>query len=182
MHPMGKIISVVAAALAIGIAAPADDCRRPITGLESYERELKRALQDEPEDLPKELQRYGRALDSGDAAQAERIQRKIRSGRVALETIAPAPDLARLHADLIDYYSAGVAVLDARSRGDDRARSAAELETWLGLRRFFTNLRALFVEHGCNQGDVEALDQHYLPALDEQIERLRSGRDPLDRS
>ena len=82
-------------------------------------------MRDEPEDLPKELQRYARALESEDAAQADRIQQKIRAGFSGLREIDPPPDVTQLHADMIDYYRAGVAVLDARDMGDDRARHTA---------------------------------------------------------
>jgi hypothetical protein len=172
---------MIVATFAIGAEALAEDCKQSITGLDSYERELKQAIRDEPEDLPKELQRYAKALGSGDSAQADRLQRKVRAGYAELKMIASPPSLAQLHADLIDYYRAGVAVLDALDSGDDRARRNAELETWLGLKRFFLNLRALSIEHRCNEGDLEALDQHYLPEIEKRIEQMRSGQDPPDR-
>jgi len=180
MRSSGRHLAAIAAALLLGTGASAEDCRKLIQGLDAYEREVKRAIRDEPEDLPKELGRHARALEAGDPARADRIQRKIREGLIALEGIDPPPDLARLHSGMVDYQGAGVAVLDARDAGDVPGRRTAELETWLGLQRLFTDLRAVFVAHGCNQGDVEALDRHYLPELAKHIEAIRSGQDPPD--
>ena len=112
MHPLGRFIVITIATLAVGSEAKAEDCKKSIAGLDAYERELKQAIRDEPEDLPKELRRYAKALASGDPAQADRIQRRTRRGLVGLNMIDPPPDLARLHDGMIAYYRAGVAVLD----------------------------------------------------------------------
>jgi hypothetical protein len=171
-------VAIVVATLGLAATAGAQSCNRAVPGLAAYEGDLKRAIQDEPEDLPMELRRHLKALASGDVAQADRVDAKVRRAHAALSELSPASGLVRLHGDMTDYYGAGVAVLDARSRGDEAAERAALLETWVGLRSFFANIRDLAVEHGCNAGDVEAIDQHYLPRLDAQIARLRRGEEP----
>jgi hypothetical protein len=176
MQAIGRMTVVLTTILAIGAETSGADCPPLTERIDSYERELKTAMRDEPEDLPNELRRYARALESDDAAQADRIQQKIRAGFSGLLEIDSPPDVARLHADMIDYYRAGVAVLDARDRGDDQARHRAEIQTWLGLKQYFTNIRELLVEHDCNAGDIAAIDEHYLPELEEHLEQMRTGR------
>ena len=161
--------------VAVVSPAMAQGCPSLMDGIGTWEGELKEVLRDEPEDLPKELERHGRALASHDVDRADRIQERIRAGYRGLKTISPPSEVEKLHSDMIDYYRAGVAVLDARKSGDDRARHAAEIETWVGLKAFFTNLRDLFVEHDCNAGDVEAIEQHYLPELEAHLVEMRRG-------
>jgi hypothetical protein len=182
MHPILRNALSLTATTAILVAsatqALAGDCTPMLERIAPYERGVGEAIDDEAEDLPKELSRYSRAMQSGHSDQAERINRKIRSGLVALEALDAPVEVAKLHAGLIDYYRAGVAVLDARAHGDEAAHHAAEIETWLGLRSYFKNLRDLFVEHDCMPGEVEAINDDYLPMLDEQIAKLRSGESP----
>lgn len=175
MYLIARIAVMMITILAIVPPALAQGCPALLKGLESWESEMKNAIRDEPEDLPKELARYSKALESQDAAQADRIQQKIRNGYNGLKAISPPSEVAVMHSDMIDYYRAGVAVLDARNSGDHQARHAAEIDTWLGLKRFFTNVRDLFVEHDCNAGDVEAIEEHYLPELEKQLAEMLMG-------
>jgi len=172
------VVSVLAFAAQGAVAA---DCQPFIEGISVYERELKNAIHDEAEDLPKELARYERARQSRYSDQAERIENKIRAGYVGMRRLQPPANVAKLHADMVDYYKSGVAMLDAIERRDAEGRDAAEIATWVGLRQYFLNIRKLFVEHDCNSGDVEAIDTHYLPKLDETIDNLRREMVPASK-
>jgi hypothetical protein len=175
MRSIGGSLAVILAALGMASSTFAADCKPLIKGMDAYEHGMKDALNDEPEDLPKELRRFKKALASGDTAQADRIQKKIRRAPGSLRSKKAPPALRTLHADMIEYYEAGVAVLDATSRDDKDARRAAEIETWIGLRKYFTNIRDVFVEFRCNEGDVEAIEANYFPMLDAEIDALRSA-------
>jgi hypothetical protein len=38
------------------------------------------------------------------------------------------------------------------------------------------NLRDLLVAHDCMPGEVEAIEEHYLPTLEAQLEEMRKGK------
>lgn len=156
-------------------ARGADHCAEWQKGFAAYEDEVEKAIQDEPEDLPRELRRHAEAIASGNNDYAERIEKKIRGGLTGLQAIDPDPDMTRFHADLIACYRNGVAVLDAEQRGDGPGRQEAEIRTWESFRRMFTTVRDLLVERECSPGDVAAIDQDYLPHIDAEIEALKSG-------
>lgn len=153
----------------------ADDCTEWKKTFATYEDEVYKAIQDEPEDLPKELRRHAKAIANGYTDQAERIEKKIRGGLTGLQAINPHPDMTRFHADLIDCYRNGVAVLDAEQRGDGPGRNAAEIRMWQAFKRMFVTVRDLLASRECDPGDVEAIEQKYLVHIDEQIETLKSG-------
>lgn len=148
----------------------------------AYEHEVSAAIQDEPEDLPRELRRHAKALARGYTEQAERIEAKIRDGLTGLEAIDPHPDMRRFHAELTHCYRNGVAVLDAERNGDGPGSLAAEVRTWQAYRKMFVAVRDLLEAHGCDPGDVEAIDQKALAHIDAEIEilRSRSSRIPAD--
>ena len=140
----------------------ADDCTEWKRTYATYEDEVYKAIQDEPEDLPKELRRHAKANANGYTDQAKKIESKIRGGLTGLLAIDPHPDMTRFHADLIDCYRNGVAVLDAEARGDGPGRNAAEIRTWQAFRRMFVTVRDLLVSD-------------YLRHIDGEIEALKSG-------
>ena len=175
MHPLRQMLFVVIASVTLIPAAWASDCSMLEKKIDSYERQLKAAIRDEAEDLPMELRRFAKALASGDVSRAERIENEIRTGYANLRTIEPSSGLTKLHVDMTDYYRAGVAVLDAQRADDASTLKAVEVETWVGLRAYYANVRDLFAAHGCNEGDVKAIDERYLPVLNERIEKLRKG-------
>jgi hypothetical protein len=176
MKSIERIHLVVISVLVFVAQSAAADCQPFMETISGYEREVKEAMHDEPEDLPKELSRYEKARQSNyTTEQAERIEKKIRAGYLGMKMIKPPASVTKLHADMVDYYKSGVAMLDAIERDDAEDRRAAELATWVGLKKYFLNIRVLFVKHDCNMGDVEAIDAHYLPMLDETIEGLRRG-------
>ena len=180
MRSVPGIAALLAVLLGLPAGASADDCGPLDERIAGYERELKDALRDEPEDLPFSLRSWERARENGPQAKAQRIETKTREGLVALKAIEAPQDVARLHADMIDYYRAGVAFLDATEREDAAARQQAEIAVWLGLKRFMTNLRDLFTLHDCNADEVAAIEAEYLPKLDEAVARLRAGERPSD--
>lgn len=114
-------------------------------------------------------------MGSGHTAQADRIEQKIRSGFIRLQAIEASARVATMHAGMIEYYRSAVAFLDAHSEGDVAARRAAELDTWIGSREFFVDLRGLLVRHECASRDVETIDRRYMPALNDRIQKLRAG-------
>ena len=155
-----------------------DDCAEWKQTYAGYEDEVTKAIRDEPEDLPKELRRHAKAVASGDTAQALKIDRKIRGGLVVLRAITPPPDVTRFHTELLACYSSGVAVLEASHRGDDPGRREAEIQTWEAFRRMMVSVRDLLAERGCDQEEVDAIDQKYLGHIDAEIEALKSGTNP----
>ena len=177
--------SIVQKTAALGIllmalslpAQGADSCDEWKRSYAAYEDEVSKAIQDEPEDLPKELRRYAKALASGYTDQAEKIETKIRGGLTGLQGINPHADMTRFHADLIDCYRNGVAVLDADRSGDGPGRLAAEVRTWQAFRQLFVTVRDLLDARGCDPGDVEAIDQKYLAHIDAEIEILKARAD-----
>jgi len=144
-----------------------------------YEDEVSRAIQDEPEDLPGELRSYAKALARGNTDHANRIETKIRGGLTGLQQIDPHPEMRRFHADLIQCYQNGVAVLDAERSGDGPGRLAAEVRTWEAFRQMFVTVRDLLDARGCDPGDVEAIDQKYLAHIDAEIEILKARADQV---
>ena len=162
--------------LAVSMSAQsADDCAEWKATFATYENEVERAIQDEPEDLPKELRRHAKAVANGYTDQAQKIDAKIRGGLTGLRAIEPPPDMTRFHANLVDCYLNGVAVLDAENRGDGPGRNEAEIRTWQAFRRMFMTVRDLLTERGCDPGDVTAIEQKYLIHIDAEIEALKSG-------
>jgi hypothetical protein len=155
--------------------AIAGDCEPLMKQIEPYDRALKEALDDEPEDLPKELSRHAEFIRSGETERAMVIDNEIRSGLAGLLKIESPQPLQTLHAGLIAYYRAGVSVLDTQKQGG-AALHDAEIETWTGLKNYYVNLRDLFVAHDCMPGEVEAIEEHYLPKLEAQLEELRKGK------
>ncbi len=155
--------------------AIAGDCKPLMKQIEPYDRALKEALDDEPEDLPKELRRHAEFMRSGQTDRSMAIDHEIRSGLAGLLKIEAPQPLLTLHAGLIAYYRAGVSVLDAQKQGG-AALNDAQIETWTGLRNYYVNLRDLLVAHDCMPGDVEAIEEHYLPTLEVQLEELRKGK------
>ena len=182
--------SAVPAAATLGIllvalclpAQATDRCDEWKRNYASYEDAVYEAIQDEPEDLPKELRRHAKALARGYNDQAAKIDAKIRGGLTGLEAIDPHPDMRRFHTELTHCYRNGVAVLDAERRGDGPGRLAAEVRTWQAFRQMFVTVRDLLEAHGCDSGDVEAIDQKYLIHIDAEIEALKAGagRGPSD--
>lgn len=158
-------------------ALGADSCDEWKRTYAVYEDEVYKAIQDEPEDLPRELRRHAKALSSGQTDQAERIDQKIRGGLVGLEAITPHPEMARFHADLIDCYRNGVDVLDADRSGDGPGRRAAEVRTWHAFREMFVTVRDMLVDRGCDPGDVQAIEQKYLIQIDAEIEAAKARAD-----
>ena len=61
--------------------AIAGDCKPLMKQIEPYDRALKEALDDEPEDLPKELRRHAEFMRSGQTDRSMAIDHEIRSGR-----------------------------------------------------------------------------------------------------
>lgn len=180
MNPSIVQKTAILAILLIALCPPArgadscDEWKRTYAG---YEDEVSKAIQDEPEDLPKELRRYAKALASGYTEQAEKIEAKIRGGLTGLQEIDPHPEMRRFHADLIECYQNGVAVLDADRNGDGPGRLAAEVRTWQAFRQMFVTVRDLLDARGCDPGDVEAIDQKYLAHIDAEIEILKARAD-----
>jgi hypothetical protein len=172
-----KLVASVSVGLLLvsGSTAFAGDCKPLMKQIEPYDRALKQALDDEPEDLPKELNRHAELIRSGETERAMAIDHEIRSGLAGLLKIeAPQPFL-KMHAGLIVYYRAGVSVLEAQKQGG-AALHDAEIETWTGLKNYYVNLRDLLVAHDCMPGDVEAIEEHYLPTLEAQLEEMRKGK------
>ena len=175
MYLMGRVTLVLFMMGTLGSEALAGECPTLIASIDVYDPLMKEAIDDEPEDLPKELHRYGRALASSDTAQAARIQGQIEKAFAAMQSIDPPIEVSKVHSGLVDYYRAGVAVIAARKLDDQAAQHAAEIETFVGLKQYFVNVRDVFAEHGCGEGEVEAINQHYLPRLDQHIEAMRNG-------
>lgn len=171
----------LATSLSVGLllvsvsSAFAGDCEPLMKQIEPYDRALKEALDDEPEDLPKELDRHAEFIRSGETDRAMALDHEIRSGLAGLMTIDAPQPLQTLHSGLIAYYRAGVSVLDAQKQGGT-ALHDAEIETWTGLKNYYVNLRDVLVAHQCMPGDVEAIEEHYLPTLEAQLEELRNGK------
>ena len=162
--------------LAVSLSAHgADDCADWKQSYAAYEDEVEKAIQDEPEDLPQELRRHAKAIASGNNDYAERIENKIRGGLTALQAINPHPDMTRFHAELLACYRNGVAVLDAEQRGDGPGRQEAEIRTWQAFRRMIVSVRDLLAERGCDQEEVDAIDQKFLGHIDAEIEALKRG-------
>ena len=183
MNPSNVYKTAMLGILLIALYLPAqgaDSCDEWKRSYSVYEDEVSEAIQDEPEDLPKELRSHGKALARGDTDYAERIETKIRGGLVGLRKIKPHPDMTGFHADLIECYRNGVAVLDADRNGDGPGRLAAEVRTWQAFRRMFVTVRDMLAARGCDPGDVEAINQKYLTYIDAEIEALkaRADRDP----
>jgi hypothetical protein len=163
--------------LIVSLSVPvlgADDCEAWKRSYATYEDEVTEAIQDEPEDLPRELRRHAEAVKNGQADYAERIENKIRNGLTGLLAIHPHPEMARFHTDLVACYGNAVAALDAEDRGDAAGHRAAELQTWQTFRGLIVTVRDLLAAHGCDPGEVEAIDQKFLPEIDARIEALRS--------
>lgn len=167
-------ILLVAVCLPARATSPCDEWKR---SLAAYEHEVSAAIQDEPEDLPGQLRRHAKALARGYTDQAERIEAKIRGGLTGLEAIDPHPDMRRFHTELIHCYRNGVAVLDAQRSGDAPGSLAAEVRTWQAFRKMIVAVRDLLEAHGCDPGDVEAIDQKYLVHIDAEIEALKARAD-----
>jgi hypothetical protein len=155
-------------------AQAADLCDEWKRNYAAYENEISAVIQDEPEDLPKELRRYARALARGYTDQAEQIETKIREGLTGLGEIDPHPDVRRFHTELTNCYRNGVAVLDADRSGDGPGRLVAEVRTWQAFRQMFVTVRDLLEAHGCDSGEAEVIDQKYLVRIDAEIEALRA--------
>ena len=156
-------------------AQGADDCAEWKRGFAVYEDEVEKAIQDEPEDLPKELRRHAKAVANGYTDQAEKIDRKIRGGLSGLQAINPHPDMAGFHVELLACYRNGVAALDSEQRGDGSGRHAAEISTWQAFRRMIVSVRDLLAEHGCDPEEVDAFSQEFLPQIDAEIAALKDG-------
>jgi len=167
----------VALLLVPASTAIAGDCKPLMKQIEPYDRALKEALDDEPEDLPKELSRHAEFIRSGQTERSMAIDHDIRSGLAGLLKIEAPRPLLILHTGLIAYYRAGVSVLDAQQQGG-AALHDAEIKTWTGLKNYYVNLRDLLVAHDCMPGDVEALEEHYLPTLEAKLEEMQKG-EPL---
>jgi hypothetical protein len=175
MNLIGRVTLVLFMMGTLVSEALAGECPALMASVDVYDRLMSEAIDDEPEDLPKELHRYGRALASGDTAQAARIRGKIEKAFAAMQSVKPPIEVSKLHSGLVDYYGAGVAVIAAREQDDQAAQHAAEIETFVGLKQYFVNVRDVFAEHGCGEGEVEAINEHYLPRLDQHIEAMRNG-------
>lgn len=169
---LALILSLAVTAEAVA-GSECDPIARQIT---SYEERIKPVLQDEPEDLPKDLARYARLIESGETDRARPIGEDIRSSYVGMEAITAPKELTRIHTDLVTYYRDGVAALDASDARDRAAYRKAEIDTWLGLKRYFVNLRDLWVEYACLPGEVEAIEEQHLPRLEEYLADLRKGQ------
>lgn len=154
----------------------AADCSRWEASFSRYEEQVYEAILDEPEDLVQELERFTKAWRNGDVERAARIENKIRGGLAGLREIRPHPEMAKFHADLIEYYTHGVDVIDAEQSGNGRQRRSAEISTWQSFRAFFVTLRRVLADHDCDEGDIEAIDRKFLPHIDAQIARLAAGR------
>ena len=170
-HGTAAFVLLIVATLALG----ADDCEEWKRSYASYEDQVYEAIRDEPEDLPDQLRRHATAIANGNTEYAERIENKIRNGLSGLLAIQPDPDMARFHTDLVACYRSAVAALDAANRGDGRGRRTAELHTWQAFRSLIVTMRDLLVAHDCDPGEVDAIDQKFLPEIDAQIEALRSA-------
>ncbi len=166
------VLLVVSLSVPVLGADACDDWKRSYA---TYEDKVAEAIQDEPEDLPGELRRHAEAVSNGQTDYAERIENKIRNGLSGLLAIQPDPDMARFHTDLVACYRSAVAALDAANRGDGRGRRTAELHTWQAFRSLIVTMRDLLVAHDCDPGEVDAIDQKFLPEIDAQIEALRSA-------
>jgi hypothetical protein len=152
----------------------ADSCEEWKRSYSVYEDEVSAAIQDEPEDLLKELRNHAKALARGNTDYAERIETKIRGGLVGLRKIDPHPEMARFHGELIECYRNGVDVLDADRSGDGPGRLAAEVRTWQAFRQMFVTVRDMLAARGCDPEEVEAIDQKFLTYIDAEIEILKA--------
>jgi hypothetical protein len=157
-------------------AAPAAECRAAMQQIDDYDREVTRAIDGEVQDLPSTLQRHARVHASGDAAQASRIDTRLRAGMPALRSVDPPAPLTALHAVTVDYYDAVLTVLDAQVANGRTVPREGYLDVWQHLHRFFTTMRVFLVENGCDTQDLGVLDRRFLPAIDAEIARLQEPR------
>ena len=151
---------VVAFSLLFPAGAKAGEpCEAWIASLSDYDAAFERVMQGEPQDL---LRLVEQARDPDRKAAAKQAAGAKLSG---LKGIDPPPELSTLHSHLVAYVQAVVQAVAAAKPTDTDLSTPTLRLCYQALLDYYYSLRDLMRKHGCQGGDLEALEQNFIPAL-----------------
>jgi len=141
-------------------AAAGEPCEAWMASLRDYDAAFERVMQGEPQDL---LRLVEEARDPDRKAAAKQVAGAKLSG---LKDIDPPPELSTLHGHLIAYAQAVVKAVAAAKPTDMGTNGTALRPCYRALLDYYLALRDLMRKHNCQGGDLEALEQNMIPALE----------------
>ena len=157
------ILGFLVAMLSLFNPAPAQagaPCDAWMASVKDYDAAFERVMHGEPEGL---LQFVKEARDPDQKAAAKKAAGVKLAG---LKAIDPPPELSAVHSQLIAYAQAVVQAVTAAKPTDTDLSVPALRKCYSALLDYYASLRDLMRKHGCQGGDLEALEQNIIPQLE----------------
>jgi hypothetical protein len=139
--------------------------------MKEYDEACDAILDGEAEEAMTALERLFEALTGGDTAAYPALLARFRGKADAFAEIEAPAGLSELHGKLIAYYRAVDAAAERIVSGRDDILSPSVRAAYQALLDYYEEMLGLLAEHGCDRGDVEALEKKVLPRLREILDQ-----------
>jgi hypothetical protein len=114
-------------------------------------------------------------MNEGSLTPLQKLQYRTSSQISALRKVDPPDELEPYHVKLVDYHFAVFRAARKAQRGSVTSRKRDLRVCYVTLLDCCEELHTLLVEHGCDSGDIQALEENILPDL---RSRLATWTDP----